>query len=236
MTLTGNGADEKDYLPTWRKMTEILGKKDFLYLADSKASSYENRAKIEAEGGIYCFPLAMNQPRPKLLADWVNNPPSEVVKILEKEEAIEGKEIGSGFEVPLGIIWIDPESKKRYQWNERWLVVKSNPLASRQIKGLESRLNKGEEKLLSLQKRPGKDEKLLEQKVREALKTQGLTQYITYSIEKKQSYKKVYKGCGSRSDPSSYRRVRKTQLILNYSRLNWEIESFKTIAGWRLGT
>ncbi len=176
----------------------------------------------------------MNQPRPKLLANWVNNPPSEVVKILEKEEGIEEKEIGSGFEVPLGSIWIDPESKKHYQWNERWLVIKSNPLASRQIKGLESRLNKGEEKLLSLQKRPGKDEKLLEQKVREELKTQGLTKYITYTIEKKQSYKKVYKDRDSRSDPSSYRRVRETQLILNYSRLNSEIESFKNIAGWRL--
>lgn len=137
MTLAGNGTDEQDYVPTWRKMTEILEKKDFLYLADSKASSYENRAKIQAEGENYCFPLAMSQPRPKLLADWVNNPPSKVVKILEKEEGLEEKEIGSGFEVPLGSIWIDPENKKRYQWNERWLVVKSNALASRQIKGLE---------------------------------------------------------------------------------------------------
>ena len=131
MTLAGNESDEKDYVPTWRKMTEILEKKDFLYLADSKASSYENRAKIQAEGGIYCFPLAMNQPRPKLLADWVNNPPSEVVKIVEKEDEVEEKEIGSGFEVPWGTIWIDPENKKRYQWIERCLVVKSNALAFR---------------------------------------------------------------------------------------------------------
>ncbi len=234
MTLAGNETDEKDYVPTWRKMTEILGKKDFLYLADSKASSYENRAKIQAEGGIYCFPLAMNQPRPKLLADWVSNPPSEVIYIVEKEEELEEKEIGLGFEVPLGSIWVDSESKKRYQWNERWLVIKSNPLASRQIKGLESRLSKGEEKLLSLQKRPGKDEKNLEQKVREALKNLRLTQYIEYCIEKKESYKKVYKGCGSRSDPSSYRRVRETQLILSYARKDSEIDSFKMIAGWRL--
>ena len=234
MTLAGNGTDEKDYVPTWRKMTEILSKKDFLYLADSKASSYENRAKIDAEGGIYCFPLAMNQPRPKLLADWVSNPPSEVIKIVEKEEELEEKEIGYCFEVPLGSIWVDPESKKRYQWNERWLVIKSNALASRQIKGLESRLVKVEEKLLSLQKRPGRDEKKLEQKIREDLKQQRVTQYIAYSIEKKQSYKKVYKGRGSRRDPSSYRRVCETQLILSYARKDLEIESFKKIAGWRL--
>ncbi|CCI20096.1 conserved hypothetical protein [Microcystis aeruginosa PCC 9807] len=117
----------------------------------------------------------MSQPRPKLLADWLSNPPNEMIKIVETEVGLGEKEIGSGFEVPLGSIWVDPESKKRYQWNERWLVVKSNALASRQIKGLGSRLIKGEEKLLSLQKRPGKDEKVLEQKVREALQKLGLT-------------------------------------------------------------
>ena len=234
-TLAGNGGDESDYLPTWRKMTEILCHREFLYLADSKASTWENRAKIHAEGGIYCFPLAMTQPRPKLLADWLENPMTEVIKIVEKnEEELEPLEVGLGFEVPLGNIWIDPESKKDYQWLERWLVVKSNALASRQIKGLENRLVKGEQALLSLQKRPGKDEKLLEQKIQELLKNSGLTKYIEYSIEKKITYKKVYKGRGSRSKESSYRRVRSTTLILNYERLSTEIESFKTVAGWRL--
>jgi transposase len=57
---------------------------------------------------------------------------------------------------------------------------------------------------------------------------------IEYSIEKKISYKKVYKGRGSRSENSSYRRVRQINLILNYERLSTEIESFKTLAGWRL--
>lgn len=33
-TLAGNGGDESEYLPTWRKMTEIIGHREFLYLAD----------------------------------------------------------------------------------------------------------------------------------------------------------------------------------------------------------
>ena len=234
-TLAGNGTDESDYLPTWRKMAEIITHQDFLYLADSKASTWENRAKIDAEGGIYCFPLTMSQPRPQLLADWVNDPVTEVIKIVEpNEKESEAKEIGLGFEVPLGSIWVEPETKKRYLWQERWLVVKSNSLASRQVKGLESRLVKGEKALLSLKKRPGKDEKLLEQKVREILKNHRLTQYIEYSIEKKISYDKVYKGRGSRSENSSYRRVRQTTLRLNYAVSAQEIESFKRLAGWRL--
>jgi transposase len=234
-TLAGNGGDESEYLPTWRKMTEIIGHREFLYLADSKASTYENRAKIHAEEGIYCFPLAMTQPRAKLLADWVKNPPTEVIKIVEKDDKeLELLEIGKGFEIPLGNIWVDPESEKRYQWEERWLVIKSNALASRQIKGLESRLVKGEKALLSLQKRPSKDEKLLEEKIQKVLKDYRLSNYIRYSIEKEVSYKKVYKGSGSRSAESSYRRVRISTLILNYERLSTEIESFKIVAGWRL--
>lgn len=234
-TLAGNGTDESDYLPTWRKMTKIIAHQDFLYLADSKASTWENRAKISAEGGIYCFPLMMTQPRPKMLADWVNNPVTEVIKIVEKDEKeSERKAIGSGFEVELGNIWVERETEKRYQWQERWLVVKSNSLASRHIKGLESRLVKAEKVLFSLKKRPGKNEKLLEQKIREVLKKHRLTKYIEYSIERKISYKKVYQGHGSRSQDSSYRRVRQTSLILNYARCSIEIESFKTLAGWRL--
>lgn len=146
----------------------------------------------------------MTQPRPKLLADWVKNPPTEVINIVEQDDReSEPLEIGSGFEVPLGNIWVEPETQKRYQWEERWLVIKSNALASRQIKGLESRLVKGEEDLLSLQKRLGKDEKVLEQKIQEILKSYRLTGYLEYSIEKKISYKKVYKGRGSRSEDSS---------------------------------
>jgi len=72
-TLAGNGTDESEYVPTWRKMTEIIGHREFLYLADSKASTWENRSQIHEEGGIYYFPLAMSQLRQKLLADWVNN-------------------------------------------------------------------------------------------------------------------------------------------------------------------
>ncbi|MGV2437791.1 MAG UNVERIFIED_CONTAM: hypothetical protein LVT10_25285 [Anaerolineae bacterium] len=119
-TLAGNGGEEAEYVPTWRKMSAILGhREEFLYLADSKASTWENRAKIQAEGGIYCFPLAMTQPRPQILADWVNNPPTEVVKIVEKDEQeSKSEEIGWGFEVPLGSIWIAPETEEKYQWEK----------------------------------------------------------------------------------------------------------------------
>ena len=166
-TLAGNKTDESDYLPTWRQMKEIIGHSNFLYLGDSKASTYQNRAKINEEGGIYCFPLAMTQPRPKLLSDWVKNPVTETIKFyLDDEE----KEIGQGFEVLLGSIWLEPTTKTDYKWMERWLVVKSNALATRQIKGLHSRLDKGEWALEALAKRLGNDEQVLQKKVEDILR------------------------------------------------------------------
>ena len=60
----------------------------------------------------------MTQPRPKLVRNWVNNPPTEVIKIIEKYYGeSEPSEIGKGFEVPLGNIWVEPETAKRYQWD-----------------------------------------------------------------------------------------------------------------------
>jgi transposase len=234
-TLAGNGTDESGYLPTWRQMKEIIGHPNFLYLGDSKASTWENRAKINTEGGIYCFPLAMSKPRPKLLSDWVKEPVREIIKFWQEEvEESEPKEVGQGFEVPLGSIWVEPDTKKSYQWEERWLVVKSNALAQRQIKGLHTRLQKGEKALATLAQRPGNEQQVLQRKVEDILKSNRLSKYIEYSISKKISYDKVYQGHGPRSQSSSYKRRRKTTLQLNYKRMKAEIEEAEMLAGWRL--
>lgn len=110
-TLAGNKTDESDYLPTWRQLAKIIGHKDFLFLADSKGSTWKNRASINHVGGIYCFPLAMCQPRPKLLLEWVALPPTTVSEIYLNSETESESPIGQGFEVPLGSLWWDKEKQ-----------------------------------------------------------------------------------------------------------------------------
>lgn len=112
-TLAGNKTDESDYLPTWQKLAKMIGHKDFLFLADSKASTWKNRALIDSEGGIYCFPLAMFQPRPQLLLKWVTNAPILIEEIYEDEEDSDWP-IGEGFEVPLGSIWFNPQNQQMF--------------------------------------------------------------------------------------------------------------------------
>ena len=156
-TLPGQGTDESHYLPTWRNLAEIIGHKNFLFLADCKASSWANRAMIDREGGIYCFPLAMTQPRPKILSDWIANPPTNVREIIAPDAEETDPPLGRGFEVLLGSLWFDPDNQEWHRWSERWLAVCSYALRERQLKGLSKRLLKAENALKKLADRPGKD-------------------------------------------------------------------------------
>ena len=233
-TLPGNGTDDSLYVPTWKHLVEIIGHKNFLFLADCKGSSWANRAIIDQEGGIYCFPLAMTQPRPQLLADWVANPPTALSQIFSPDREERELPRGEGFEVPLGSLWLDPEQKKWHHWSERWLVIRSYALAQRQIKGLEKRLTAAEQALSNLAAQPGQDATVLEEKVANLLHRHRVAKYLSTNINKKIRYTKVYDRPGRPSPSTPSRRVRQTTLTLTYQRCSEAIASFHTLAGWRL--
>ena len=227
--------DESHYLPTWQQLVEIIGHQDFLFLADSQGSTWHNRAKIHQQGGIYCFPLAMHQPRPKLLSQWVANPPTALEEIGLEESASDSKSpIGQGFEVSLGSLWYDKEDQQWYRWTERWLVVCSYALQQRQLKSLSARLSKAELALEKLAKKPPKEEMVLQTKVETILNRYRVTEQISTSIEKKICYQKVYQGAGRGSQNRPSRRVRQTTLSLTYQRCEPAIAAQQLIAGWRL--
>ncbi len=202
--------------------------------ADSKGSTWNNRAKINQEGGIYCFPLTMHQPRPKLLTQWVTNPPTVLQQIFLDSEVESESAIGQGFEVPLGSLWYDQESQQWYCWSERWLVVCSYALQQRQLKSLSVRFSKAELALEKLAKKPPKEEMVLQTKVETILKRYRVTEQISTSIHKKIRYQKVYQGAGRGSENRPFRRVRQTTLSLTYQRCESAIDAQKLIAGWRL--
>jgi transposase len=233
-TLPGNKTDESDYLPTWRQLAKIIGHKDFLFLADSKASTWNNRGSINHEGGIYCFPLAMVKPRPKLLSQWIADSPTPVSEIYLNGEEDSEDPIGEGFEVPLGSLWWSQETQQGYRWAERWLVVCSYALQQRQLKSLWARLSKAELALEKLAQKPPQDEVILQTKVESILKRYRVKEQILTSIEKKISYQKVYQGAGRGGENRASRRVRQTTLSLTYQRCPAKISQQQSIAGWRI--
>lgn len=80
-TIPGNKADDRCYIPAWRRMTETIGHPDFLYIADCKAASLETRTVIDRGEGYYLFPLPMTGDTPKILKELVLNSPEEPQEI-----------------------------------------------------------------------------------------------------------------------------------------------------------
>ncbi len=170
--------------------------KTFLFLADSKGSTWNNRAKIHQERRHLLFPLAMSQPRPKLLSQWIADSPTAVQAIYLNGKDDSEAPIGEGFEVPLGSLWWSTENQQWYRWSERWLVVCSYALQQRQVKSLSTRLSKAEEALEKLVQKTPQDEVILQTKVEQILKRYRVSEQILTSIEKKITYQKVYQGAG----------------------------------------
>ena len=233
-TLTGNGADDPLYFPAWQQLVKIIGHSDFLYVADSKASSWANRARIARDGGIYYFPLAMTGNRKDILKAWVLNPPNAEQNIFLPTQALVELPACEGFEVPLGSIWQDPKAQTRHCWLERWLVIRSTAMQQRQIQRLEQRLIKAEMALAKLVQKPGNDAKVLQTNVDAILQHHRVSEYLAVTLEQKLSYNKVYNGSGRPGVNRPYRRVRQTLLLLDYRRLEPEIALAHTLAGWRL--
>lgn len=157
-TLPGNGADDPIYVPMWERMAQTLGHKDFVFIADSKASAHSSRAQIDQQGGLYCVPLALTGRMKQTLAQWVLEPPAAIEAIYLPGQDLSDEPIGEGFELEVGQRWRDGEKEEStYNWIERQLVVRSHALAKQQQQGLEQRLQRAEDALNTLSKRVQKD-------------------------------------------------------------------------------
>jgi transposase len=49
----GNQADVTTHIPNWEQLRKLLGKDDFIYVADSKLCSYENLGTLHQNGGLF---------------------------------------------------------------------------------------------------------------------------------------------------------------------------------------
>lgn len=233
-TLSGNGADDPIYVPAWRRMAGIIGHTDFLFVADCKAASRANRAHIQHEGGIYCFPLAMTGHQPAILRDWVLDPPVAAQDIFLKGQEPGETPACQGFEMALGTLWQDPDTKEWYRWLERWLVIRSEALAVRRIRGLHRRLARAEQSLAKLAKKPGDDPAALAKQVQTILKRHNVADFLTVDVQVHVRQEQRYVGPGRPGPNRTTRIVEHKELGLSVHRQIQAIQEAETLAGWRL--
>ncbi len=233
-TLAGNGADDPLYFPTWQKMTQVIGHKKFVFIADCKAGSIATRAQIAASGGIYCFPVPMSGQHPQYLKQWVLNPPVEIQEICLPHQDEDEPAVGKGFEVELGKFWLNPETNLWVRWHERYLVVYSQSLAASAIRGQQQRILSAQTALNKLAAKPGVDPLQLAHKVENILERYRVKDFFSTRITEQIIQQTRHVGRGRPSKNSPTESVTSICLQLHIQLQDAAIKEAETLAGWRL--
>lgn len=77
----GNTSDSKTHIDTWHSLCAVAGRKDFLYVADSKLCSRENLMTIATAGGRFVTVLPRSRQEDSEFRKWIqtHNPEWELV-------------------------------------------------------------------------------------------------------------------------------------------------------------
>jgi transposase len=126
-TLPGNRADDPLYIPAYEAAVDALGHRDVLVVGDAKMAALETRGHLTAYGSRYlCRLLAPWAARE--IAAWVE----EALRRRQSWERLERVDPRSGHSELVAEIdshqrqqsWIDPATKRCYEWTERVLLVR----------------------------------------------------------------------------------------------------------------
>lgn len=234
----GNGADDPLYVPAWCQMSQTIGHRHFLFIADSKAAALASRSYIDVEQGRYLFPLPMTGKTPEYLRAWVLQPPVEPEAILladRQDDHSQPVQIGVGFVIELGLYDLPQEAgQTRHHWLERWLVTRSDKLAQRHQASLEKRLQQAEAELGRLNpkgKTPALELTAAAQKVLDRRRVVGLLT-VTVSETVSEQVRQIGRGRPGPNRPTEI--VQLCQTHLTVDRHPAAIAEARQLAGWRI--
>jgi hypothetical protein len=110
----GNTADDPTHIPTWDGLVKVLGRRDFLYVADSKLCSGEAMRHIDSNSGRFVTVLPRTRGEDKWFRNWIqtNQPQWTEAVRLPGERLGDYDRVWSTFPAPLPaaegfrVIWI----------------------------------------------------------------------------------------------------------------------------------
>jgi transposase len=128
--VSGEHADDPQYVPTWQRLVAVIGHAGFLSVGDCKLASLSNRAQIHDGGGFYLAPWPLTGNTPAELQAGVLKPPSVRHAIRLPNQSRSEPPVGQGFEVQVEGTWQNPDTSETLTWTERRLIVQ-RPRAAR---------------------------------------------------------------------------------------------------------
>ena len=234
-TLAGNSAEDPHYLPAWQRMVHILGRADWLLIADSKFSSLANQAQVQAGGGFYLAPIPMKGHIPELFREWVLHPPARVQRI-----SVDGVPQGGcqGFEVSVPQEWVNPEMVEGVtapvRWEQRMLLVWRQSYADTQVQALHERLARAAHDVQALARTPFEQAETLPDAIQAILERHRVTDFMRAAPRWTVSHSQKYVGAGRPGPKRQTRQVEEHRLRIDIRYREPVIQEAEQLAGWRL--
>jgi transposase len=115
----GNTTDDPTHIPTWDQLAVLLGRTDFLYVADSKLASTKAMSHIHSLGGRFVTVLPRTRSEDKWFRDWTQTNQPQWTEAIRKpgKRLDEPDQVYSTFPAPLPsaegyrIIWVHSSTK-----------------------------------------------------------------------------------------------------------------------------
>lgn len=211
----GNRTDDKTHIETWTALRGLVGKPDFLYVADSKLCTYENMFHIDGKGGRFITVLPNTRKETDWFRDWKekNDPKwTELIRYANSRNKEGPDEVYCGYEPPL-------LSSEGF----RILWVHSTPKAERDILTRQRRIARACDELgklsakLSSPKSRYRDAQSAREAANEILASTHTTGLINVAVEvrEEESFKQTRPG--RPTTDTAYVRTTKSRLVLHWS-------------------
>jgi transposase len=206
----GNVTDDTTHQETWLTLRGLLGKSDFLYVADCKLCTEENMKTIDRGQGRFITTVPKSRKETETFAEAVLKSEVRWQPLWRKRSRNEG-DGGDTFELAEGM-W-----QLREGYALHW--YRSSEKMRRDAEDRDERINETLEKLAALLepgRRGPKTEKALLRRAQQVIKKHGTAEWIipTVTAHEAESFRKLTPGRAGRD--STYRKVVKKRPVLSW--------------------
>jgi transposase len=126
---SGNTADSTTYVEQWQRLIDLLGRRDFLYVADSKLITHQSMAHIHDNDGFFVAPAPMYESYKKVFEDALDSHDRQWLIAYKNR-------FNRGFEVPMDFKYEDTD------YRLRMIILFDHGLCNRKQKTLQNRIGK----------------------------------------------------------------------------------------------
>ncbi|HUO41317.1 MAG TPA: hypothetical protein VMU34_27295, partial [Mycobacterium sp.] len=204
----GNTGDDVTHIDTWNGLVALLGRADFLYVADCKLATRDNMDHIHRRGGRFVSVLPATRKEDKTFRDWIVDHDVEWVEAIRRPgrrhddpdqvwhtadapwPAAEGHRVG----------WVRSSRKVDYDAQAR---------ADRIARGIAA-LDELNQRLASAKTRM-KTAVAVEQAAAAALDKIGATRWIGFTVEEQVEDRFRQEKRGRPGNDTRYRKIRRTR-------------------------